>query len=47
MQTARDLDDATSWYNPGPDYASGYGVVQIQDAIELVEEMGHVIEGKS
>jgi hypothetical protein len=27
IHTVDDLDDATSYYNPGPDYASGYGRV--------------------
>lgn len=44
-QTARDLDDATPWYNPGPDYASGYGVVQIEDAIDLIGR-GQIVQGK-
>jgi len=34
IHTAKDLDDSTSWYNRGPDYASGYGLLQIGDAIE-------------
>jgi hypothetical protein len=34
IHTAQDLDDGTDWYNPGPDYASGYGLLQIQDAID-------------
>ncbi len=38
VHTARDLDDATSWYNPGPDYASGYGVIQIDQAVEAIEK---------
>jgi hypothetical protein len=33
VHNARDLDDATTWYNRGPDYASGYGLVQVNDTI--------------
>src|SRR6185369_17305371 len=33
IHTARDLNDSTSWYNAGPDYASGYGVLQMDAAI--------------
>ncbi len=36
IHSAQDLDDNTSWYNPGPDYASGYGLLQIKDATDLV-----------
>jgi hypothetical protein len=36
IQTAVDLDDATSYYNPGPDYASGYGRVDAQAAVDEV-----------
>lgn len=35
IHSAFDLSDSTSWYNPGPDYASGYGLLQIYDAIHL------------
>jgi len=35
IHTARDLNDAgTSWYNPGPDYASGYGLLDMEAAID-------------
>ncbi len=34
VQTAVDLDDGTSYYNPGPDYASGYGRVDAQAAMD-------------
>jgi hypothetical protein len=37
VHNARDLDDPTTWYNPGPDYASGYGLVQINDTIQSLE----------
>jgi hypothetical protein len=36
IQTAIDLDDGTSYYNPGPDYASGYGRVDVQAAVDEV-----------
>ena len=40
IHTARDLNDATSWYNPGPDYASGHGVLNIQAAVEQLRGGG-------
>ena len=33
---AFDLDDGTSYYNPGPDYASGYGRVDAQASADLI-----------
>jgi len=42
IHTARDLDDSTSWYNPGPDYASGYGVLDIQAAVDQLRDGGWV-----
>ncbi|HSG39385.1 MAG TPA: S8 family serine peptidase [Thermoanaerobaculia bacterium] len=36
LHTARDLDDATSWFNRGPDYASGYGALDIQAAVDML-----------
>lgn len=37
VHSAHDLDDpANNWYNPGPDYASGYGLVDAQAAADLV-----------
>jgi hypothetical protein len=52
IQSAQDLDDNTvTWYNPGPDYASGYGLLQIKDAVDLVESIsfreGKVNSGRS
>ena len=48
LHTAADLDDGTTWFNPGPDYASGYGRLQAQAAVDhlrtsgfLVGEVGH------
>ena len=43
IHTARDLDDSTQWYNRGPDYASGYGLLQIGDAVEQMQS-GFFIE---
>lgn len=36
IHTAVDLDDGTSWYNPGPDYASGYGRVDAKAAVDAI-----------
>ena len=36
VHTAEDLSDGTSWYNPGPDYASGYGRVDAQAAADAI-----------
>jgi hypothetical protein len=36
LHTAEDLNDDSSWYNAGPDFASGYGLVQIDNAIETL-----------
>jgi hypothetical protein len=36
VQTAVDMDDGTSYYNPGPDYASGYGRVDVQAAADAI-----------
>jgi hypothetical protein len=52
IHTAKDLDDSTPWYNQGPDYASGYGLLQIGDAIEhmrscsFVEDIIHNTKAK-
>ncbi len=42
VHSALDMDDATT-YNPGPDYASGYGLLHINDAIDLIHDQS-VIE---
>lgn len=44
VNNAADLDDATTWYNPGPDYASGYGLVRINNSVTALEN-NHAIEG--
>lgn len=36
VHTARDLDDASAWYNRGPDYSSGYGRLDLRRAVDLV-----------
>jgi len=41
---AQDLDDSTTWYNAGPDYASGYGLLQVNTSIHLAEDS--VVEGQ-
>lgn len=33
---ARDLDDATAWYNRGPDFASGYGRLDLLRSVDLI-----------
>jgi uncharacterized repeat protein (TIGR01451 family) len=40
LHTAADLNDATPWYNKGPDYASGYGRVQAQAAVDQLRTSG-------
>jgi hypothetical protein len=44
VHSARDLDDTTTWYNPGPDYASGYGLVQINETLQSLER-GDAFQG--
>lgn len=36
IHTARDLDDSTSFFNPGPDYASGYGALDTKAAVDMI-----------
>lgn len=36
VHSARDLDDATSWFNKGPDYASGYGALDVKEAVDIL-----------
>jgi uncharacterized repeat protein (TIGR01451 family) len=43
VHTAADLDDGTTWFNPGPDYASGYGRVQISKAVDQLREEGFLV----
>jgi hypothetical protein len=45
VNNAFDLNDATTtWYKPGPDYASGYGLVQINETLQSLER-GDVYQG--
>jgi hypothetical protein len=44
IHTASDLDDATSWYNPGLDYASGHGLIDVRSAADQLRS-GNWIEG--
>lgn len=41
--TAADLDDATDWFQPGPDYASGYGRVRVRHAVDHLRGGGWLI----
>ena len=34
IHAARDRDDGTSWFNRGPDFASGYGILDVRAAID-------------
>ena len=36
VHTARDLDDASLFLNRGPDYASGYGALDVKEAIDML-----------
>jgi len=44
VNNAVDLDTTTTWFNPGPDYASGYGLVRINNSVQSLER-GDAIEG--
>lgn len=44
IHTARDLDDASSFYNKGPDYASGYGRIQVRDAVNQMRDNGFIVD---
>jgi len=45
VNNALDLNDpTTTWYKPGPDYASGYGLVQINETLQSLEH-GDVYQG--
>ncbi len=43
VHTAIDLNDENPWFEDGPDYASGYGRVQAQDAVDHLRSGGLVI----
>ena len=44
VNNAVDLDTGTTWFNPGPDYASGYGLVRINNSVQALER-GDAVEG--
>jgi hypothetical protein len=45
VHNAADLNDpTTTWYRPGPDYASGYGLVQINETLQSLER-GDAFQG--
>jgi uncharacterized repeat protein (TIGR01451 family) len=43
VHTAEDLNDATDWFQPGPDYASGYGRVQVRAAVDQLRSGGWLL----
>ena len=43
-QNAVDLNDATTWYNRGPDFASGYGLIHVSATVASLQR-GDVREG--
>lgn len=43
VHTAEDLNDATDWYQPGPDYASGYGRVRVRAAVDQLRRGGWLL----
>ncbi len=43
VHTAEDLDDATDWFQPGPDYASGYGRVRVRAAVDHLRAGGWLL----
>lgn len=43
VHTAEDLNDATDWYQPGPDYASGYGRVRARAAVDQLRSGGWLL----
>jgi len=44
IHTCKDLDDETSYFNPGPDYASGYGRMQLREAVDLLRAGGFLVQ---
>ncbi|MBE7501406.1 MAG: DUF11 domain-containing protein [Verrucomicrobiales bacterium] len=43
IHTAADLTDAAQGFHPGPDYASGYGRVQVRDAVDHLRGGGWLV----
>ena len=41
--TAADLSDGSSGYQPGPDYATGYGRIQVKDAVDQLRSGGVLV----
>ena len=44
INNATDIATGTTWFNTGPDYASGYGLVDINNSVQSLER-GDAIEG--
>lgn len=44
VHNAEDLDDSTTWFNPGPDYASGYGLIRVDASLQSVQRR-EAVEG--
>ena len=40
LHTAEDLNDGSVWLTPGPDYASGYGRLQVKAAVDQLRSGG-------
>ncbi len=43
VHTAEDLNDATDWFQPGPDYASGYGRARARAAVDQLRGGGWLL----
>jgi uncharacterized repeat protein (TIGR01451 family) len=43
IHAAADLDDETDWFNRGPDFASGFGRLQIQGAVDQLRDQGFLV----
>lgn len=43
VHTATDLNDSTDWFSEGPDYASGYGRMQIKEAVDQLRSGGILV----
>lgn len=43
LHSALDLDDGTTYFNPGPDYASGFGQVRAKEAVDQLRGNGVVV----
>ena len=41
--TAADLSDGSTGYQPGPDYATGYGRIQVKDAVDQLRAGGVLV----